>query len=330
MLYPIKFTPILKERIWGGLRLKDNLGKAYPHGVSKCGESWELSSIEDNISVVSNGTLAGNTLEEIIEVYMGDIVGENIFKEFGHEFPLLIKLIDTSDYLSIQVHPDDEMAKRLHHAYGKTEFWYVIDGNVDSKIITGFNKELSKEQYLQIVKDRKMAEYLKYEPAQSDDFFYIPSGQVHALGKGVLLVEIQQTSDVTYRIYDWDRVDDKGVGRELHTDLASEAINFNAKPFPRLQLPAVLNQPQVIGNYPYFSINRLDVDKEIERDFFHLDSFRIYICINGDVDLNYSTSESVNIKRGELALVPAALTNIVLRPKQESKVLEVFIDKFSS
>ncbi|PKP36465.1 MAG: mannose-6-phosphate isomerase, partial [Bacteroidetes bacterium HGW-Bacteroidetes-15] len=308
MLYPIKFSPILKERIWGGTRLKNDLGKKYPQGVEKCGESWELSGVEGNVSVVSNGYLSGNTLEELIEVYMGDLVGEKVYNDFGHEFPLLIKLIDTSDFLSLQVHPDDEMAKRLHHAYGKSEFWYVLDGEPDSTIITGFTEELTKEQFQDIVKSGDIAKFLKHELAHCDNFYYIPSGQVHALGKGIMLVEIQQTSDITYRIYDWDRVDDKGVGRELHLDLAADAINFEAKPFPSQNLPIELNQIQSLGSYPYFSTNRLVIDKVVERDFFKIDSFRIYICIEGEVDLNYFNGEDVTMIKGELVLIPASIS----------------------
>lgn len=325
MLYPIKFSPILKERIWGGAKLMNEYGKIYPSGVEKCGESWELSSIEGSVSVVSNGYLVGNTLEELIEIYMGDLVGDKVYFAFGQEFPLLIKLIDSNDFLSVQVHPDDEMAKQLHHAYGKSEFWYVLKSEPDSKIITGFSKEIDKDQFKKIVSSGNIGHYLSYTQVKSDDFLYLPAGQVHALGKGVQLVEIQQASDITYRIYDWDRVDSKGAGRELHTDLAVDAINFKSKPIEVQNLAVDKNQPQVLGAYPYFSVNRLVINEEVERDFVKLDTFRIYICVDGEVELNYFQESNVSIKKGELVLVPASLNNIVLIPKFESKILEVFI-----
>lgn len=326
MLYPLKFSPILKERIWGGSNLKNEYGKEYPNNTQRYGESWELSTIEGSVSVVSNGFLAGNSLDELIEIYMGDLVGDRVYFTYGQEFPLLIKLIDSNDFLSIQVHPDDDMAKRLHHAYGKSEFWYILKGDKDSKIITGFSKEINKEQFKKIINSGNINHYLHYVPVKRDDFVYIPAGQVHALGRGVQLVEIQQASDITYRIYDWDRVDDKGIGRELHTSMAADAINFKAKPIETENFSYETNRPQLLGAFPYFSVNRLVINEQMDRDFVKLDTFRIYLCIEGELELNYSHAENVSMKKGELVLVPASLSNVVLIPKEESKVLEVFID----
>lgn len=325
MLYPLKFAPQLKGRIWGGTRLHDLYGKSFPKGADKCGESWELSGLDGSLSEVSNGFLAGNNIQELIEVYMGDLVGEQIYQHFGAEFPLLIKFIDTTDYLSVQVHPDDEMAKRLHHAFGKSEMWYVISSEPDSKIITGFNSKITQKEYIDIMKKGALAEHLKYELASADDYFYIPSRHLHALGAELLLVEIQQTSDITYRVFDWNRVDMNGKPRELHTDLALEAIDFNAGPVVKKHTQLAYNQAQEINNSPYFVVNRLCLSEKLGRDFIEIDSFRAYICIEGGASISGDGFEAVNIFRGELVLVPATLSIVELNPLPQAKILEVFI-----
>jgi len=325
MIYPLKFSPQLKYRLWGGTRLRDGFAKVYPAGIDKCGESWELSGVEGNLSVVANGFLAGNTIQDLVEVYMGDLVGEKNYQQFGVEFPLLIKLIDTTDFLSIQVHPDDEMAKRLHHAFGKTEMWYIIDSEEDSKIITGFNPKLNREQFENLVKEGGFEEHFNYEQVKPDDYFYIPARSMHSLGKGITLLEIQQTSDVTYRVYDWGRVEPDGKPRELHTEWAKEAIDFDADPIPREHSPLGLNQPQELESTPYFSVNRLAIDKEMERDFFELDTFRIYFCVDGHANVCTADNDDVAIKAGELVLVPASIQSAVLKPQRNSKLLEVYI-----
>jgi mannose-6-phosphate isomerase len=325
MLYPLKFSPILKERVWGGTYLETVLGKKIPEGVDKCGESWEISSVDENLSVVANGFLAGNDLNELIEIYMADILGEANFEKFGNEFPLLIKFIDTNDFLSIQVHPDDEMAMRLHHAYGKSEMWYIINAEHNSSIITGFNKKLTREEYLSVMKEGTLKEYLKFEHVKHDDFFYIPSRHLHSIGKGIQLVEIQQTSDITYRLYDWDRKDKDGQFRELHTDLALEAIDFDANPIEKQSVDINKNKPQKIISEKYFTVNRLAFDEAIERDFVEIDTFRIYICIEGEATIEYEHHLSLNISEGEVVLVPAIINSVALYPKKYTKLLEVFV-----
>jgi len=223
-LYPLKFKPLLKERIWGGDKLKTILGKQGK--CATCGESWEISAVEKNVSVVENGFLKNNNLQEIIEIYMGDLVGDKIFDKFGLEFPLLIKFIDANDDLSIQVHPNDKLAHERHQSNGKTEMWYVMDANKDSALISGFNKQISTEEYVNHLNGKTLKDILNRQPVKQGDVFFIPAGRVHAIGAGILLAEIQQTSDITYRIYDWDRVDANGKHRELHTDLALDAINY--------------------------------------------------------------------------------------------------------
>jgi len=223
-LYPIKFQPILKDKIWGGPRLKDILNKSTES--DKCGESWEISSVQGNLSIVRNGFLTGNNLQELIEVYMGDLVGDKIYSLFGIEFPLLIKFIDANDILSVQVHPDDELARVRHDAYGKTEMWYIIDAEENAELIAGFNRDLNRETYIRHLQGKTLKEILNFEKVRKGDVFFTPAGRVHAVGAGILLAEIQQTSDITYRIYDWERVDDKGNPRELHTELALDALDF--------------------------------------------------------------------------------------------------------
>ena len=225
MLYPLKFNPLFEERIWGGDQLRRKMDKKLPEG-KLIGESWELSAVPGNVSVVANGKLAGNSLEELIEVYMGELVGDKIYNKFGLLFPLLIKLIDAQDALSIQVHPNDKLALERHNSYGKTEMWYVIDSEKDAELCLGFNRPVTKEEYLRHVADGTLADILARVPVKPDNAYFIPAGAIHAIGKGILIAEIQQTSDITYRVFDWNRVDKNGKGRELHTDLAADAINF--------------------------------------------------------------------------------------------------------
>ena len=293
--------------------------------MDRCGESWELSAVEGSLSVVENGFLAGNNIQELAEVYMGDLVGEKVFQEFGVEFPLLIKLIDTTDYLSVQVHPDNQMAERLHHAFGKTELWYVLDAESDSQIVTGFNRRINPQEFQQALDSDQLPSLLKQELVRADDLFYVPARSVHSLGKGITLVEIQQTSDVTYRVYDWNRTEPDGTKRELHTDLAIEAIDFEANPVSAERTTVVPNVPQELKHTPFFNVNRLYLTQSVERDFFEHDTFRIYICLEGAASIRSANTEEVFISKGELVLMPANLTLAVIVPQAEAKLLEVFL-----
>jgi len=322
-LYPLKFKPILKDKIWGGTRLRDSLHKG---GASdKCGESWEISAIQGDISVVSNGFLAGNNLQDLIEIYMGDLVGEKIYEQFGIEFPLLVKFIDANDKLSIQVHPDDERAMKKHNAYGKTEMWYIVEAEKEAQLISGFNRILNQQSYLDFFNQNRLVEIMNFEPAGSGDVFFTPAGRVHAILSGILLAEIQQTSDITYRIYDWDRTDAEGKSRELHTDLALDALDFNHYEKYRTEYEPVLNATANIADCPYFTTGLIHFDKPVEKDFNFIDSFVIYMCIEGGLEIIYTESEMETIKAGESVLIPAALKDIKLRPQGEAKVLEVYV-----
>jgi mannose-6-phosphate isomerase len=322
-LYPFLFKPILKDKIWGGPRLHNVLNKQ--DAGETCGESWEISGVQDNISVVSNGFLTGNNLQEIIEVYLGDIVGDKIYDKFGIEFPLLVKFIDANDRLSIQVHPNDELAARRHQAYGKTEMWYIVGADKGAELISGFNRKIDEQTYLDHLAGKTLPEILNFEKVKAGDVFFVPAGRVHAICPGILLAEIQQTSDITYRIYDWDRVDDKGKSRELHTDLALQAIDYNHYDNYRTEYHHEVNQTAQIADCPYFTTNLLDFDRMVEKDFNFIDSFVIYMCLEGRYELHYGADQVMTIQKGETVLVPAVIKEIRLVPQTVSKILEIYI-----
>lgn len=324
-LYPLKFEPVFKDYIWGGLKLKEKFNKNIPKDFTRCAESWEISAVQGNISVVSNGFLAGNNLQELVEVYMGDLVGEKIYDQFGVEFPILVKLIDASDILSIQVHPDDVIAREKHHAYGKTEMWYVIESDPNAQIITGFNSNITSQQYQEHLKNNTLKSILNYEQALAGDAFFIPAGRIHAIGKGLLLAEIQQTSDITYRIYDWNRVDKNGKPRELHTDLALDVLDFKKYDNYKINKPTAPNSTTELVSCTYFNINKLSFNKSIEKDYNSLDSFVIYLCLEGNVSIYYGNGRSESIEKGETVLIPADLKEISLIPSNFATILEVFI-----
>ena len=323
-LYPIKFQPIFHEKIWGGQRIRTLLDKDFGD-LPNCGESWELSGVEGNISVVSNGFLAGNDLNELIEIYMGDLVGDKVYDKFGAEFPLLIKFIDANDDLSIQVHPNDQLSKERHNAYGKTEMWYVAGAEKGALINSGFNQELDRGKYLEYFSSGKLLDLLHFDETKVGDVFFIPAGRVHAIGKGCLVAEIQQTSDVTYRIFDYNRRDNAGNERELHTELALDAIDFSYSGEYKTSYKNELNQPVELVSCQYFTTNLIEFDKDLDRDYNELDSFVIYMTLEGDFEVMSEGGNEV-VKKGETVLIPASLESIQLKPLSEKvKILEVYI-----
>ena len=324
-LYPLKFTPICKDKIWGGEKLKVLLNKEFPE-LPNCGESWEISGVQDEVSVVTNGFLKGNNLEELIEVYMGDLVGEKVYEKFGTEFPLLVKFIDANDNLSIQVHPNDELALERHDAYGKTEMWYVVQADPGAKLISGFNRVIDKEKYLTYFKNGQLEEILNYEEAKAGDVFFMPAGRVHAIGKGIVVAEIQQTSDVTYRIYDFNRVDDQGNARELHVDLAVDAIDYRFEKNYRTDYTEIDNVPVKLVDCQYFTTNILELSKSVERDFTEIDTFVIYCCLDGKCNLAWE-DQTMIIEKGDSVLVPALIHNFTLSTSNgiKAKLLEVYV-----
>jgi mannose-6-phosphate isomerase len=315
-LYPLKFNPIYKERIWGGKKLETQFGKDLG-GKENIGESWELSAVEDNISVVTNGLLAGNDLQELIEVYMGDLVGEKVFEKFGTEFPLLIKLIDANDDLSIQVHPNDEEAMKRHNAFGKTEMWIALDSSEKPRLISGFNQDTNKETFLKMLNENTVTQLFNYELVEEGDVFFVPAGRIHAICSGNLIAEIQQTSDITYRIYDYDRKDKNGNGRDLHLDLALDVIDYSKVKSPKTKYLTEQNIPVELVSCSYFTTNRLILTKPLGRDYYSFDSFGIFICTEGICKVGKSRGQKEIMKKGDTILIPSSLSSIELIPLTE-------------
>lgn len=323
-LYPIKFSPLFKDKIWGGQKIKTHFGLDFAP-LPNCGEAWLLSGYPGNESVVSNGFLKGNDLNELIEVYMEDLLGDKVFETYGNEFPLLIKILDSNDWLSIQVHPDDELAAARHDGSGKTEMWYVIDAEPGAELISGFRRTLGKEEYLDKLNSGKLTTVLNYEKASPGDVFFVPAGRVHALGPGILIAEIQQSSDHTYRIYDFDRKDPSGKSRELHTDLALDALDLEFRPGIRTTYTAEPGQRVPLVECPYFETSLLEFGTSLVRNYDELDSFVILFCIEGKITLHYADGIE-SFKAGEVIFLPAILEgDIRLESLAPSKVLEVFI-----
>lgn len=323
-LYPLKFYPIYKEKLWGGTRFEDTFGRK-DVGCEKCGESWELSAVQGDISVVANGFLKGNTIEELIEIYMDEIVGEKVYDEFGVEFPLLFKFLDSNQILSVQVHPDNDFAKVNHKAYGKTEMWYIVDAEENAELITGFVRDSDIHEFVSSVEKNSVTELLNIEKAKKGDVFYIPAGRVHTCGKGLLIAEVQQTSDVTYRIYDWNRTDADGKKRELHIDMAKEVIDYKRYDNYRTEYEKKSNEVVNVVESQYFTTNLIEFDKDMARNYHHLDSFVVYMCVEGEFDIHFGGSEVESVETGSSILVPAALKELVLAPKCNTKILEVYI-----
>ena len=318
-LYSIKFEPILKEKVWGGDKLKLLFHKKRGGNI---GESWEISGVDGSISNVQNGSLKGKSLHQLIEKYKGGLVGEKVYKTFGNTFPLLFKFIDAKEDLSVQLHPNDTLAKERHNSFGKTEMWYILDAEEKGKLVLGFNREVNETIYKKHLSENTLSEILHSEKVKKGDSFFIPTGTVHAIGKGVVLAEIQQTSDITYRIYDYDRPGIDGELRELHTDLAIDAINFNA-PNTKLIYSEEKNKPILLCKHDFFQTNKIVLTKELKRDLVDIDSFVVYMCVEGDgiIEVN---NYSKTIKKGETILIPA-LTNELKIKSSSATFLEVYI-----
>jgi mannose-6-phosphate isomerase len=308
--------------MWGGDKLNTVLNKQFEQ--QQVGESWEISDVKGEQTLVTNGSLSGKTLKELISTYQSKLVGKNVYDKFGTDFPLLIKFIDAKTPLSIQVHPHDHIAKERHNSFGKNEMWYIMDADDEAEIIVGFNKELNKESYTEQLQNETLLEVLNKEQTSAGDAFYIPTGRVHAIGAGVLLAEIQQTSDVTYRIYDYNRVDKAtGETRELHNDLALDVIDFSVHDSYKTIYNNKPNTSNQLIHTDYFRSNILTIDQSIKKDYSDIDSFVIYICTEGALDLT-TDQGSYSLKKGETLLLPACVNQVVLAPTQEAKLLEVY------
>ncbi|MBL0684080.1 class I mannose-6-phosphate isomerase [Aquimarina mytili] len=322
-MYILKFNPILKDKIWGGTKLKHLLNKASTS--FSVGESWEISDVEGDYSVVSHGELSGRTLHELLEEYKEQLVGTKNFQRFGTKFPLLIKFIDAKEDLSVQLHPGDEIAKQKHNSLGKTEMWHIVQADKDANIIAGFNQSVDKELYQKHVEQKSIKDILNYEQVSKGDTFFVYSGLIHAIGKGVLLAEIQQTSDITYRVYDWDRKDSNGKYRELHQKDALEAIDFKNEEEYKITYTPVKNGTSSLVECPHFVTNLIEVDHSMTISHKELDSFVVYMCVEGEALLQYNSSgDDVKIKFGETVLVPACIKSINIQ-SEGVKLLQTYI-----
>lgn len=320
-LYPLKFRPILKERLWGGTKLKEVLGKPIKSDIT--GESWELSTVKGDISVIANGSLEGKSLQDLIESNGEELLGKSVVERFGKEFPILIKFIDAKQDLSIQLHPNDELAKERHDSFGKTEMWYIMDADPKAELIVGFNKDVTKEEYAESIDNDTLLDLLNYEQVKEGDTFFINTGKIHAIGAGVMLAEIQQTSDVTYRVFDFNRKDKEGNLRELHTELALDAVDYKKKDDFKVYYSQDLNKVSEMVDCPYFKTNFIQLTENLELDITKRDSFTIFMCVGGEAKISTAEGE-VSIKSGETALLPASTQKISLQ-SSGAKLLEVTI-----
>ena len=323
-LYPLKFLPLFKNVIWGGNKLKD-FGFNYDP-LPNCGELWVLSSVEGRESIIANGFLAENSLNEAIEIYMGDLVGDKVFNRFGTEFPLLFKIIDAAKDLSIQVHPDDELAQKRGMPYGKTEMWYVMEADSGAKLISGFRRDTDPEEYRSALSAGHLEGLLHSEEPSAGDVYFIPAGRVHALGKGLMVAEIQQTSDCTYRIYDYNRRDADGNLRQLHTEEAMDAIDFSGiQGHANTRYQARMNEATTLAACPYFTTKIIPLDRPIRKNLEEVDTFVVYFCVDGIAAVK-SMDTIVPIHTGECVLVPAVADSVELFCEGPAKLLEVTID----
>jgi mannose-6-phosphate isomerase len=318
LFYPLLFEPISKERIWGGTKLKEVLNKSFDgHQI---GESWELSTVDNDISVVVNGAFEGLNLNQLIEKYPTEVLGIKSIQYFGNNFPLLFKFIDAKEDLSIQVHPNDALAKERHNSFGKTEMWYVMQADDNARLVVGFKDKTNKKEYQGHLENKTLVAVLNETPVKVGDAFFLETGTVHAIGAGVLLAEIQQTSDITYRLYDWDRVDANGVGRELHTDLALDAINFEPTN-TKLDYEVVKNKSVNLVECPFFNTNILQISEKYNWKKTK-ESFTVLMCTEGSFTINMLHFKA-EFKKGDTILIPAIIDSFDIIG--EASLLEITI-----
>lgn len=322
-LYPLKFKTIYKDKIWGGQKISTYLHKDFGD-LPNCGETWEISGVKSDVSVVDGGALEGQSLASLLEQYKDELVGKAVYERFGNIFPLLVKFIDANEDLSIQVHPDDELAKKRHNSFGKTEMWYVIEADPGSSLIAGFSEEVNQEIYVDKLQSGHLTDILNREDVKAGDVFFLPAGRVHTIGKGLLIAEIQQTSDITYRIYDFDRVDDKGQKRELHTEEALAAIDYKKYPNYRTDYEPKKNEDVHLVTCPYFTTNVMDYTQNVSKDYSAFDSFVIHVCLEGSYEVNYN-GQAYPVKMGECLLLPNSVNQVELTTQTGFKILESYI-----
>ena len=306
-LRPYKFKPLLKTVIWGGEKIV--AFKGIDSELHQVGESWELSGVDGHESVVDGGPDDGLTLSQLIERHGAELVGERVYRKHGNKFPLLVKLIDARRDLSVQVHPDDEMAQRVHGCSGKTEMWYVIDHEPGAQIMSGFSRDITPEEYDRRVADSTIMDVVNHHTSHRGQVFFLPAGRIHAIGAGNLIAEIQQTSDITYRVFDYNRVDKDGHQRQLHTQLARQALDFNATTDAVTICPKDTDRSTLVA-CNFFAVYRYQV-----KDMLTLqipDSFLIVMCVDGIAEICTENQPKLRLTRGQTILMPACLHSITL------------------
>lgn len=318
---PLKFKALLKQTIWGGDKIIPF--KHLDDHLENVGESWEISGVPSNETVVADGEYAGKKLNELVIEQKDKLVGKANYERFGDEFPLLIKFIDARQDLSIQVHPTDEIAKRQGKERGKTEMWYIMDSDKDAKLYSGLKMQITPEQYKAMVEDDTITDALAQYEVKEDDCFFLPAGRIHAIGTGCFLAEIQQTSDVTYRIYDFKRKDKDGNYRQLHTKEAAECINYTVEDDYRTHYEHKKNEGVTLVECPYFTTAVYDLDEPMTLDYSELDSFVILIGLKGEGTIIDNEGNTVTISAGESILVPA--TTDTLKVEGTIKMLETYV-----
>lgn len=323
-MYPLKFEPILKQTLWGGDKIIPF--KHLNENLPNVGESWEISAVEGSESVVANGADKGLTLPEMVRKYKEELVGEANYMRFGNKFPLLIKFIDAKLDLSIQVHPNDELARKRHNSFGKNEMWYVIAADKGAKLISRFAEQITPKEYKERVYNGTFAEVLQTCEIKPGDVFYVPAGRVHGIGAGSFIAEIQQTSDVTYRIFDYNRKDQNGKARELHTNQAMDAINFaDVQDDFRTEYELTENEPIEVVASPYFTTSVYDMTEEITCDYSELDSFVIFICTEGSCKITDDSKNELTLCAGDTILLPASTQEVTITPDGRVKLLETYV-----
>lgn len=321
-LYPLKFKPVFKYRIWGGNKIQTVLNKKST--IENLGESWEISGLTNDETFVKNGPLKGRSLPELIEEYKSDLIGKDVYSKFGLSFPLLIKFIDALQPLSIQVHPNDEVAKKNHNSFGKNEMWYILEAEEDAELIVGFKRDTDKNEISRRIKEGELTDVLNVEKVKKGDVFYIPTGRVHAIGKGVTLVEIQQTSDITYRVYDYNRIEAKtGSKRELHIDEALEVLDYSSKNSVKTYYEEELNMPNKLIHSPYFKTNFLKIKDRYSLNMTEKKSFRILIGLEGFATFDHM-QKTYSIEKGETILIPACIDELLII-SNDASIIEVYL-----
>ncbi|MDE5782830.1 MAG: class I mannose-6-phosphate isomerase [Prevotella sp.] len=326
MMYPFLFEPNLHTVVWGGQRL--TAFKGLPKSDVPIGESWEVSAVPSSTSIIANGDLAGKDLNSVIEEHSEEVLGRAVSRRYHGQLPLLVKFIDARKDLSIQVHPNDAMAQREHGKMGKSEMWYIIDAQPGSFLYAGFNKEISPEEYKEHIRNNTITEVLAKHTVKPGDVFYLPAGRVHAIGAGILLAEVQQSSDVTYRIYDYNRPGLDGRPRELHTEQAAQALDFHVLDEYRTFYSDKLNRANLVIDSPYFTIRVTESTGAFHRNLVKYDSFVICMCMEGDCRIRIrKTGYTIDLPHGNSALIPAAIADYDIVPVDgKSKTLEAFIN----